>query len=156
WWGWKDEKRWLEALFALGELMIARRENFQRVYDISERVLAKIGDAAVTRDGAQPIVLGAVRALGIAKARWISDYFRSGRKLKDAELEALVASGELLRVAVTGWDVPGYVHRDHARLLQRAARGGLRATHTTLLSPFDPVVWDRSRTRELFDFDYVL
>src|SRR5436309_2906576 len=42
WWGWKDEKRWLEALFAHGDLMIARRENFQRVYDLSERVLAKM------------------------------------------------------------------------------------------------------------------
>jgi len=74
WWGWKEEKRWLEALFARGELMIARRENFQRVYDLSERVLARAGgDVAIyplAPDVAErDIVLGAVRALGIAQAR---------------------------------------------------------------------------------------
>ena len=159
WWGWKEEKRWLEALFARGELMIARRENFQRVYDLAERVLARAG-AERTRaplapaDAERAIVLGAVRALGIAQARWISDYFRSGRKHKDADLDAYVARGELLRVAVDGWDLPAYVHPDNAALLDRARRKALRATHTTLLSPFDPIVWDRARARTLFDFDY--
>ena len=159
WWGWKDEKRWLEALFARGELMIARRENFQRVYDLSERVLAKarIDVEALPRiDATREFVLGAVRALGIAQARWISDYFRTGRKHKDADLDAFVARGELLRVPVRGWDVPAYVHPEHLPLLRSARRGGLRATHTALLSPFDPVVWDRARGSALFGFDYTL
>ena len=159
WWGWKDEKRWLEAWFALGELMIARRENFQRVYDLRDRVLARTGTRSRSDDGidaAREFVLGAVRALGIAQARWIADYFRAGRKHKDADLQALLDSGELIRVAVAGWELPGYVHRDHAVILQRALRGALRPTYTTLLSPFDPVVWDRARARELFDFDYTL
>jgi uncharacterized protein YcaQ len=160
WWGWKDEKRWLEALFAHGELMIARRENFQRVYDLSERVLEK----ARRHRLAEPVVdatamhrrfaLGAVHALGIAQARWINDYFRSGGKLKDAALDAFVASGELLRVEVDGWNNPAYVHREHADLLAAAASGRLRATHTVLLSPFDPVVWDRERASAMFGFDY--
>jgi uncharacterized protein YcaQ len=55
---------------------------------------------------------------------------------------------------VRGWQEPGYVHRDNAALLARARRGGLRATHTTLLSPFDPVVWDRARASAMFGFDY--
>ena len=159
WWGWKDEKRWLEALFARGELMIARRENFQRVYDLSQRVLAKakIDVETLPRvDATREFVLGAVRALGIAQARWISDYFRTGRKHKDADLDAFVARGELLRVPVRGWDVPAYVHPEHLPLLRSARRGGLRATHTTLLSPFDPVVWDRARGSALFGFDYTL
>jgi uncharacterized protein YcaQ len=159
WWGWKDEKRWLEAWFALGELMIARRENFQRVYDLRERVLARARiDAAALAptDVAREFVLGAVRALGLAQARWIADYFRSGRKHKDADLQEFIESGELLRVEVRGWDVPAYVHRDHANLLRRAQRSALRATHTTLLSPFDPVVWDRARASALFGFDYTL
>ncbi|GAA0720327.1 winged helix-turn-helix domain-containing protein [Dokdonella soli] len=162
WWGWKAEKRWLEALFALGELMIARRENFHRVYDVTERVIANatargtvvradsLSEAAMRHE----FVVGAVRALGITQARWINDYFRSGRKLKDADLDALVDDGELLRVVVDGWRAPGYVHRDNRDVLAKAAENRLRATHTVLLSPFDPVVWDRERAATMLDFDY--
>jgi uncharacterized protein YcaQ len=160
WWGWKDEKRWLEALFALGELMIARRENFQRVYDLTERVVERLGLQAVVPLSAAEIrrehALRAVRALGITQARWIADYFRSGKKHTEAELQRYVDSGELLRVDVRGWEACGYVHRDHAELLDRAQRGSLRATHTSLLSPFDPVVWDRARASAIFGFDYTL
>ncbi|MEO6688622.1 MAG: crosslink repair DNA glycosylase YcaQ family protein [Dokdonella sp.] len=165
WWGWKNEKRWLEALFALGDLMIDRRENFHRVYDLRERVLAK----AAVRDAASPLdrdaslsdaemrrefVLGGVHALGITQARWINDYFRAGGRVKDADLDALVASGELLRVGVDGWSNPAYVHREHGELARTAAANRLRASHTTLLSPFDPVVWDRERASTMFGFDY--
>jgi uncharacterized protein YcaQ len=159
WWGWKDEKRWLEAWFALGELMIARRENFQRVYDLRERVLAQArvdGAARGAIDATDEFVLGAVRALGVAQARWIADYFRSGRRHKDADLDKYVTGGDLVRVAVGDWDMPAYVHREHLPLLKRAQRSALRATHTTLLSPFDPVVWDRARASALFGFDYTL
>jgi uncharacterized protein YcaQ len=161
WWGWKNEKRWLEALFALGDLMIDRRENFHRVYDLSERVLAKaqprsaaheaaLTDAAMRRE----FLLGAVRALGITQARWINDYFRASGRFKDADLDVFVESGELLRVAVEGWSQPAYVHREHAGIARMAAANRLRATHTTLLSPFDPVVWDRERAATMFGFDY--
>ncbi|WP_300622139.1 crosslink repair DNA glycosylase YcaQ family protein [Dokdonella sp.] len=162
WWGWKSEKRWLEALFALGELMIARRENFQRVYDLRERVLeAARANGHPAREEAvaderlqREFALGAVKALGVAQARWINDYFRSGRKLKDADLDGFVDSGDLLRIEVAGWGAPAYVHRDHREALAQAAAGRLRATHTSLLSPFDPVVWDRERAATLFGFDY--
>jgi len=182
WWNRSNEKRWLEAGFVLGDLMIARRENFQRVYDLSERVLAtartniraangpkgerqedvskaKSIDAGVRfaeADIRREFLLGAVRALGITQARWIDDYFRLYKKFKDAALEPHVESGELIRVEVRGWDNPAYVHRDHAPLLARAARGALRATHTTLLSPFDPVVWHRERASTMFGFDYTI
>ncbi|MEP6482861.1 MAG: crosslink repair DNA glycosylase YcaQ family protein [Rudaea sp.] len=158
WWGWKDEKRWLEALFSMGELMIARRENFQRVYDLRERVMAKlrVASSAAMPDVKHEFIVGAVRALGIAQARWIADYFRTPKKHKDADLQTFVESGELIRVDVRGWENPGYVHRDHLPLLKRARNSRLRATHTTLLSPFDPVVWDRARALAMFDFDYTL
>ena len=166
WWGWKDEKRWLEALFALGELMIARRENFHRVYDVRERVLANaevraedpvaLDDAGLPTEAAmrREFTLGAVRALGVTQARWINDYFRSGRKLKDADLADLVETGELQRVEVDGWSAPAYVHRDQCATVAAAAANRLRATQTTLLSPFDPVVWDRERAAAMFGFDY--
>lgn len=162
WWGWKNEKRWLESLFASGELMIARRDNFQRVYDLRERVLANAtsnGNAAIDADVSeaamrQAFTLGAVQALGITQARWINDYFRSGRKLKDADLEPLVERGELLRMSVCGWKNAAYVHPSHTDAVAQAGAGRLRATHTTLLSPFDPVVWDRERASAMFGFDY--
>jgi len=158
WWGWKDEKRWLEALFAHGDLMIARRDNFQRVYDLSERVLAKMKLAKAELPSLEAMrrafVLGGARALGITQARWIADYFRIGRRIKDADLDGHVERGELLRVAVDGWNAPGYVHPDHRDACLAGARGRLRATHTTLLSPFDPVIWDRERVAAMFGFDY--
>jgi uncharacterized protein YcaQ len=159
WWGWKDEKRWLEASFARGELMIARRENFQRVYDLTERVLtaAKVDVTSLKpADLPREFILGAVRALGITQARWIADYFRTGKKHKDGEMDSFVDAGDLIRVTVRGWEVPGYVHREDLPMLLRAQRGALRATHTTLLSPFDPVVWDRARASALFGFDYTI
>ncbi|ALN86969.1 hypothetical protein LC55x_3712 [Lysobacter capsici] len=161
WWGWKDEKRWLETGFALGELMVARRENFHRVYDLSERVagVAVPGWDTSVLDAAQvrrETVLKSVKALGITQARWIADYYRTKPRLRDADLDAFVDEGVLRRVAVKGWNAPGYVHADHAAALAQAAAGRLRASHSTLLSPFDPVVWDRERASELFDFDYTL
>lgn len=162
WWGWKDEKRWLEALFASGELMVARRENFHRVYDLSERVAgqALALEAAAAKLDAREVhdqfIERSIAALGITQARWVNDYFRIKPRLKDADLDALVDAGRVLRVAVEGWDAPAYVHRDHQALLKKAAKGQLQATHTTLLSPFDPVVWDRERGTGLFDFDYRL
>lgn len=162
WWGWKDEKRWLEALFARGELMVARREKFQRVYDLSERVLDAAGVAPAARLATDAgmarweFVLQSVQALGVVPARWIADYFRLGPRLEDAELDDLVSCGRLLRVSVESWPTPGYVHAANADLLLAAADDRLRATLTTLLSPFDPVVWHRERAAALFDFEYRL
>ena len=163
WWAWKPEKRWLEAWFALGELMVLRRERFQRVYDVAERVLAGLDpplDPAVGELSPallrQRFILDSVRALGVTQAGWIADYFRLRPAVSERELAPLLASGELMAVPVEGWPSPGYVHRDHAQALARALRGRLRATHTALLSPFDPVVWDRARAAAMFDFEYSL
>ena len=159
WWGWKDEKRWLETLFARGELMVARRENFHRVYDLAERVAPQLLTEAAISDVQQvhdAFIARAVVALGVTQARWIHDYFRLKPRLKDSDLDALVDNGTLLRVQVEGWDAPGYVHAGNQALLRRARADKLIADHTCLLSPFDPVVWDRDRASTLFDFDYRL
>ncbi|MEI8030432.1 MAG: crosslink repair DNA glycosylase YcaQ family protein [Comamonadaceae bacterium] len=156
WWGWKDEKRWLEALFANGELMVARRENFQRVYDLTHRVCPTIRDMVLpTAEQVHArFIEKSVMALGVSQARWLHDYFRIKPRLKDADLDALVEQGVVCRVPVQGWSAPGYVHTAHARLLKKALDGKLTATHTTVLSPFDPVVWDRERASVMFGFDY--
>lgn len=159
WWGWKDEKRWLETLFAQGALMVARRENFHRVYDIAERVAPQLAQDSNTWSADQVhaiFIAHAIAALGVTQARWVNDYFRQKPRLKDADLDALVEAGTVLRVQVDGWKAPAYVHASNQALLRKAQAGKLRATHTTLLSPFDPVVWDRERVAALFDFDYRL
>ena len=156
WWDRKDEKRWLEALFASGELMVKRRDSFQRVYDLAHRVHPHLTDAQMpaATEVHTGFVEKAILALGITQARWVHDYFRQKPRLKDADLDALVAQGVVQRVAVQGWAAPGYVHSQNEALLQKTAAGQLRATHTTLLSPFDPLVWDRERALAMFGFDY--
>lgn len=156
WWDWKLEKSLLEILFYAGDLMIARRERFQRVYDLRERVLPAWDDAqAPSADHARrQLALTAVRALGVTPARWVADYFRTKAQPTLATLRELLAEGELLSVPVAGWDEPGLVHPANRALLEAAAAGALRPTHTTLLSPFDPIVWDRARALSLFGFEY--
>ena len=159
WWDWKPEKRMLESLFTAGELMIARREGFQRIYDLRERVLPGWDDARLplADQVRRTLVLKAVRALGVAKAKWVPDYFRMDRTNTRAIPEHLAERGELLRVGVEGWKEPGYVHPEHADAARAAAEGRPRKpVLTTVLSPFDPLVWDRQRAKEMFGFDYRL
>jgi uncharacterized protein YcaQ len=156
WWAWKPEKRSLEVLFTAGALMIARRHNFQRVYDLTERVHPTWHDSQMPTSQAvgREFVLRTVHALGLARAAWIPDYHRTrGPHVNPAQL---VDEGLLITARVEGWRDPVYLHPDHLALAQQAAAGTVTARVTTLLSPFDPVVWDRRRARDLFDFDYRL
>ncbi|WP_295750830.1 crosslink repair DNA glycosylase YcaQ family protein [Undibacterium sp.] len=159
WWEWKPEKRSLEVLFTTGELMVARRHKFQRVYDLRERVHPHWSDQ---RDLPEQIhcqqqqVLNAVKALGIAKASWISDYFRMGKLNPAIQPAQLAQQGLLISAQLADSDQPVYVHPDHEELLHQAYDGALKTKTTRILSPFDPVVWDRKRAAELFNFDYKL
>ena len=158
WWEWKPEKRALEHLFAAGELMISHRENFHRVYDLRERVLANALPtwedtlAPTEQEVRRALALKAVLALGVAVARWVPDYFRTPKKGAASLLEELAEEGSLLRAVIE--DEPAYVHPGNARLAEEVLSGRQRSSVTTLLSPFDPVVWDRARASELFGFDY--
>ncbi|KAA1011733.1 winged helix-turn-helix domain-containing protein [Paraburkholderia panacisoli] len=159
WWDWKPEKRHLEVLFAIGQLMVAERRNFHRVYDLTERVLPGWDDARdlppahmVTTE----VLRRTCRALGAARADWVADYYRLPRRPYRDELHALADAGELIPVQVEGWKQDTFVHRDFVPMLDDAASGKLASTVTTVLSPFDPVVWDRKRAAALFDFDYAI
>ncbi len=159
WWEWKPEKRSLEVLFTTGKVMVARRQKFHRVYDLTERVHPTWNDKRDLGnflDDQRMQVLDAVKALGICKASWIADYFRMKKLTHPIHAENLFEQGLLQKVAVEGWDEPAYFHPEHQGLINQALAGQLRATHTCLLSPFDPVVWDRKRALELFDFEYRL
>jgi uncharacterized protein YcaQ len=159
WWEWKPEKRALEHLFAAGELMISRRDpNFHRVYDLRERVLERAlpdwddASAPSYREVQRTLALKTVRALGVAVARWVPDYFRTPKRGVAELLDELADEGGLLGARIE--DEPAYVHPDNAQLAGAALSGELRPSLTTLLSPFDPVVWDRARVSELFGFEY--
>ena len=158
WWEWKPEKRALEMLFTAGELMIARRQNFQRIYDLRERVLPSWDDAQLPskEETRRALILKAVRALGIAKARWVADYFRTNKRETTAATVRLAEMGELLRVKVAGWEEDAFAHPENRKLIVQASSGRLQPQLSVLLSPFDPLVWDRARAREMFGFDYRL
>jgi uncharacterized protein YcaQ len=158
WWNWKEEKDALEAMLLTGEVMIARRQNFQRVYDLRERVLPGWEEAAVpsSEELLRAFALRSVNALGIALPAWVADYFRQPKKGMPERLERLAQEGHLRQVEVEGFEGPAYVHPDRLELIEKAACGDLEPTLTTLLSPFDPLVWDRQRARQLFDFDYTI
>ncbi|MNG99114.1 hypothetical protein D3C79_582770 [compost metagenome] len=157
WWDWKPEKRHLEVLFTAGRLMVSERRNFQRVYDLAERVRPGWDDE---RDLPSPelarrdMVRASCRALGLVKTGWVADYYRLRRGKYDAQLHQLADEGELLPVRVEGWQHGAFVHASLADELVQAQAGTLKATHSAVLSPFDPLVWDRKRASELFGFDY--
>jgi uncharacterized protein len=100
------------------------------------------------------LALEAVRALGVAVARWVPDYFRTHKKGIAGLLDEIAGEGGLLRARIE--DEPAYVHPENAELAEAVTSGGLRPSLTTLLSPFDPVVWDRARAADLFGFEYTI
>ncbi len=156
WWGWKPEKRALEMLFTSGELMVSHREHFQRVYDLRERVLPGWDDRGLpsAETAHRQLVAKAAKALGIATEAWIADYYRMRRSEVAQLLPSLVADGTLRAAEIVGIAPSAYVHTENLKLAESAAAGKLKPTRTVLLSPFDPVVWDRKRAEELFGFEY--
>jgi uncharacterized protein YcaQ len=158
WWEWKPEKRALQMLHTAGELMVVRRQNFQRIYDLRKRVLPSWNDRRLPpeEEVLRQLGLKAIRALGVTTERWVADYFRTGKRAAKPLVAGLLADGEIIRVDVEGWDLPAYIHPDNLSLAQSAAAGEIVPELTTLLSPFDPLVWDRERALAIFGFDYRL
>ncbi len=150
WWSWGDHKRATEYLFWCGELTASHRTSqFERVYDLPERVLPREVLAAPTpavHDAQRALLDRAGRALGVATAADLADYFRIKKPVARPLVATLVEDGTLLPVTVEGWREPGFLHRDAA--IPR------RAEAATLLSPFDSLVWERARTERLFGFRY--
>ncbi len=153
WWNWKPAKQALDMLWSSGQLMIKRRINFQRVYELTERMLPDWDDAQAPdyAEAQAQLSMIALKAMGLATARQLADYFRQPRTGMAERLERWVTDGAALRINVEGWDDPAYVHPDHAEWLHA---GPPTPQLTTLLSPFDNLIWDRERTAALWDFDY--
>ena len=156
WFNWKDEKVALEYLFYAGELMVRKRHNFQRIYDLRERVLAEVEELPniSLAEAHDQFVLNTIQALGVVKAEWIADYFRLSKTDTRAAIKRLEQQDRLMPVEVEGWASPGYIHPDNRKHAEAAAKGKIPRSKTTFLSPFDPLVWDRARALDLFHFDY--
>ncbi|MEQ6903133.1 crosslink repair DNA glycosylase YcaQ family protein [Nocardioides sp. YIM 152588] len=149
-WNWSAARKALDILYRTGDLAIAgRTRQFEVVYDLPERVIpAEHVEAAAlpAADAHDELVRRAARSHGVATVRDLADYYRMRTDETAAAVARLVEAGELETVAVEGWSRPAYLHAE-ARLPRRVAA-------RALLSPFDPVVWERARAEALFDFFY--
>jgi uncharacterized protein len=148
-WNWHQGKRALEYHFFAGNITSSCRVNFERMYDIPERVLPAAVRAAPTPDDAdaqRELIRIAAQALGVATEPDLGDYFRLARASSKARVAELVAAGELTPVTVDGWGTPAY--------LWPAARRPRRVAARALLSPFDSLIWFRERTERIFGFKY--
>lgn len=148
WWGWSDGKRALEWLFWAGSVTTQSRRGFERVYDLTERVLPEAAARPTPPDdeAQRTLLLAAARALGVATATDLRTYWRIGPEDAKARLAELVETGDLRPAHVEGWAQPAYIPRDAA--LARRPRA------TALVSPFDPLLWERDRAERLFGFRY--
>ncbi|CAI8981889.1 Cytoplasmic protein [Pseudomonas sp. IT-P258] len=151
WWDWSAEKHALEWLFAAGEVTVAGRRGFERLYDLPERVIprAVLAHPILSEGEAQRGLLRhAVTALGVGTEKDLRDYFRLNPGDSRPRLAELVEAGELLTCEVQGWRQPAYCLPE-----PKVPR---KVVASALLSPFDSLIWERSRTERLFDFRYRL
>ncbi|HWK73411.1 MAG TPA: crosslink repair DNA glycosylase YcaQ family protein [Povalibacter sp.] len=151
WWGWSQGKEILEWLFWTGEVTTARRRNFERLYDLTERVLppAVLAAPIPSKEEAQrTLMVIAAKAMGVATLRDLRDYFRLPTQDAAERLKELIAEGVLTPVSVEGWKQQAY--------LVTGARLPRSVQAQALLSPFDSLIWERQRAERLFDFVYRL
>jgi uncharacterized protein len=162
WYGVKPERQALEMLWLRGETALRQRDKgFRRVFDLIDRVMPRFWDEEpIPRDEVErTFIRTAMRVLGVATAKWVADYYRSGTPhvpalRTRAILSELEERGELLRVTVPGIAEPVWLDTQYVELVEDLRRGRRRPTLTTFLSPFDNLVWNRDRDEKLFDFEY--
>ena len=150
WWGWGDGKRVVEHLFHSGDVTAVRRNGFTRYYMLPELWLPPDVLAAPVPpedEARRRLLLVAAAAHGVGTARDLADYYRLNVPAAKPVLEELAAEGALVPVRVEGWKDPAYLHPE-ARLPRR------RVQARALLSPFDSLIWERSRTERLWAFPY--
>lgn len=151
WWDWHDTKVALEWLFFTGAVSAASRRNFERRYDLTERVIPAEILAQPTpepADAQRELIRIAATSLGVATEKDLRDYFRLSPAPARSAIATLVEDNALIPVTVEGWRQQAYL--DPAATIPR------RVDTSALLSPFDSLIWERSRTERLFGFHYRL
>jgi uncharacterized protein YcaQ len=156
WWDWKPAKTALEVLFEWGHLMVDRRVNFQRYYDLAERVCPASAEplSYTLEEWQRWAALRSVSHLGAATAVQVSEYYRQRKPDARSAIQALAAEGAVVPAEVEGWKQTAYVHPADLPLVEEIESGAHSPTLTAFLSPFDNLIWDRPRVLELFGFDY--
>jgi uncharacterized protein YcaQ len=145
WWSWSEGKRALEWLFWAGLITTATRRGFERIYDLTERALpaAIVGLPTPSEAEAQrELVRISARAMGVATAADLRDYFRLPLEDARARIGELVEAGDLVPATVKGWGKPAF--------LSAGAKAPRKVRGSALLSPFDNLIWFRERTERLF------
>ncbi|MFF4869926.1 winged helix-turn-helix domain-containing protein [Streptomyces sp. NPDC090109] len=148
WWDWSDSKIAVERALMHGEVVVVERRGWKRVYDLAERAIpgALLHDDLDDTECVRRLVRQAGEALGVGTRADIADYHR----LKGEQFDAVVEASGLVPVTVAGWGKPAWA--DPAALATEP-RGRHR---TTLLSPFDSLIWERARTERIFGFTHRL
>ncbi len=157
WWNWRPAKVALEFLFAYGELMIADRIKFQRVYDLTERVLPQWADMTepTVEERDRFWVERGAKALGVCLPRHAGDYTWMKVSRSRPIVEELVKDRILIPIMgelANGKSAELIIHRDNLSLLEQAADGALKAERTTFLSPFDSLWWASRRDEQIWGF----
>ncbi len=161
WWDWKPAKNALEYLFAWGELMIADRVNFQRVYDLRQRVLPDWVETSVPtpEERDRYWLEQGVRALGICQPLQAANYSYRKRNTVRGFIRDMLEEGIFIEVKVRVFDSsiqPYMIHHQDERLLEKAADGDLPLQRTTFLSFFDNLFWARGRDQQFWNFRNIL
>lgn len=148
WWDWSEVKRVCEVLFGVGVLTTGTRRSFERLYDLTERVIPAdvLAQKWTPESGARELVLRSAVALGVATEPDLRDYYRLDPRRSQAAVASLVEDGVLEPVSVDGWRGVAYRHVD--------AKAPRRVAGRALLCPFDPLIWERARTERIFGFRY--
>jgi uncharacterized protein YcaQ len=163
WYGRKPEREALADLWSAGDLVLRRRENFQRVFDVAERLVPDLWERDMRQEERDlTLARKAMRALGVTTLPWFVDYFRTGgrphlpRPLATDVLACLVGHGDVVPVTVEGIDAPAWLDAGSLETLDGLRKRRGWPNRTTFLSPFDNLAWNRRRTSELWRFDYRL
>jgi uncharacterized protein YcaQ len=163
WYGHKPERRALAELWSEGRLVVRRRDNFRRIFDLAERIAPDLWEGEIDpEERLRTLARKAMRALGVTTLPWLVDYFRTGGRahlpipVAKRVIGELVERGEAVPVAIAGIDEPAWLDAAATPVLEglRGRRGW--PTRTVLLSPFDNLVWNRRRDEELWNFHYRL
>jgi uncharacterized protein YcaQ len=167
WWDWKPAKLALEMLFWKGDLMITERRNFQKIYDLTERVLPNDIDTSIPSNDelGHFIVRRALSAYGVAREREIRSFMQP-EAARDSDIQAaskdiisnslnnLIETGEVIQIQIE--EKPDVDYCAFTETVEKSGKLKQSSMHVSLLSPFDNLIIQRDRIKHLFDFDYTL